>query len=472
MKLCKIPIMVVIFCLSGTLSAEAKDWAGPGCIPKESLRSIVDEAFGGEPKVAGMSVGLYKPGCGTFLRTRGKRDVVRGKRMTPSTKMHIGSLTKLVTTTLTLTALEQGLFGPFGLDTPVSNFFTEEELTKLTTNCSDSFEIFAEDRETGALVPALGICPDFTKVTLRHLLNANDGLRHFEELDVNMNGVRDSDERPVGNWLRAVGIPTFDPLARQPRDAFDVLDILDIYRHETAIIGGNTPQDFPPSHGNTGYELLGIILERVTKQSYNTLVKRHITKPLRVDSMILLTAVPSTSLENSEQISRMYFDITGASNIPPLTEDTNGVYPVVDIRGRPAVDVYDLDSFAIMNGAGGAGGLVADMKSYLKFFGKLIAGGLLSPSMQTVFDKSFVETGIGSVAHGFGVFRIEDPESGGIVFERSGATLGSRCLAEHAATSNVTTVVCVNQEELLTDQIDGLVTSVTFSLLKAAMVMQ
>ncbi len=467
MKLWRIAVAAGIFCLSGNIYAEENGWNGSGCASEESLRSIVDQAFDGEPKVAGISVGLHKPSCGTFHRALGKRDVSNGKEMTIPTKVHIGSLTKPVTTALILR-----LFGPLVLDVPVGSFFTEDELEQLTSNCSDSFQIQAADRQTGALVPTLGKCPDFSAVTVRQVLNAHDGNISIEELDVNANFLPDLAEYPLGRWFRAVGIPTFPPLASQPTDAFDVLDIFNIYRHNTATIGGNTRNDFPFSFGNTGYGLLGTILERVTELPYTSLAEWFVTAPLGVDPMILLTAVPSAQFENSKTVSRTYFDTTGAGAIPPLEEDTNGVYPVISIRGRPAVDVYGLDSFAMVNSAGGAGALVASTESYLVFFRKLIAGGLLSPSTQEVFDQSFVETGIeidGSpVAYGFGVFRYQDPGFGGTVFDKGGATLGSLCLAKHADTPEVTAVVCVNQNDLFQGQLGLLVTSVTDDLIMAA----
>ncbi len=438
-------------------SLEQDEWAGSHCARPRSLRNLVDDVFAGEPSVAGISVALHKPGCGTFVHARGQRDVARDKPMTPATKVHIASLTKPVTGALVLFALERGLFGPLGLDTPIDAFLAEEQIESLTSNCSDDFEIQAIDRETFEFAPALGICPDFSAITLWHLVRAHDGNLSFEEIDTNRNGLGDALDYSLGAWFRAVGFPTLPPLASEPSNSFEVLDAVNIYRHNTAVIGGTTIDDFPISAGNTQYQLLGMILEEVSARSYEALVKRHITDRLHTGQMILLTGIPSVRLERTEQISRGYADVTGASSVlPEFDENTNGVYPVMQVRRRPVVDMYDFDSFTLANGAGGAGALVATTKSYVTFFRKLVTGGLLSPAMQTVFEQGFSEIGVGpDVTYGFGVLRGENNPDLGTIFVKNGALFGAVCLAAHITASQVTVVVCANGRDIFESQVEG-----------------
>ncbi len=467
--------VIAAVCFGSVPSAYATEGrAGSGCASAESLRAIVDQGFNtGQPPVAGISVAVLKPGCGTLLHVQGKRDVVAGKDMTTTTRMHIASLTKPVTGALILKVLTH--WAPHDpdafLNTPVSDFFSTAELQQLTSNCSDSFQINATDRETGALAPTVGLCPDFSAITLWHLIRAHSGLISSEELDVNQNGLTDAQDYVLGNWLRAVGIPTFPPFA-EPTTAFGVLDVHNMYRHSTATIGGNAATDFPASLGNTEYELLGIILERITGLSYNSLAQFFITDPLGLDRMILLPTIPSAQVENRRQISRAYMDIKGVP--APLTEDANGgVYPVVQLRGgRPGVDLYELDSWSMDNGAGGAGALAASMKTYATFFGKFIGGGLLSPSMQQFFNEGFVEIGFGpTVTYGFGVQRSDGiPIEGlGTLFQKTGALFGTYCITLHSTGSKATIVACVNQRDIAEGQVPSLVNGVAQELLFATL---
>jgi CubicO group peptidase (beta-lactamase class C family) len=460
------------FCLSGTAFAQ---WGGAGCPSEESLRAIVDDAFDtGQPPVAGISVATLKPSCGTFLHARGKRDIVAGKDMTTATKMHIGSMTKTVTGAVLLAVLERAGGPEILLHTPLSQLFSASELSKLTSNCSDSFQINIVDRETAEFVPAVGQCPDFSKVTLWHLIRSHSGLVSLEELDVNRNGFLDGGDYTLGKWLRAAGIPTFAPIA-EPTTAFGVLDAYNMYRHPTAMIGGNQRIDFPPSLGNTEYTLLGIILERVTGRPYNTLVKQLITDPLGLDPMLLLPIIPSPQQEDAQQISRGYMDITTLIAADPrFDENANGAYPIVELRGgRPGVDIYKVDSWSMQNSAGGSGALAATMKTYATFFSKFVTGGLLSPAMQEVFNEGFVEIGFGpTVTYGFGVVRQDfQNEILGVLFQKNGALLGTYCIAAHSTGAEVTIVVCTNQRDTHPafgpEQVPNLVESVANNLLIA-----
>jgi CubicO group peptidase (beta-lactamase class C family) len=339
------------------------------CAPTSALQAVVDNSFAANPKVAGISVAQSKSGCPDFTRAVGKRDVVQSTAMTATTKMHLGSLSKPITAALIITADKGGKLKPGGLDSKVSQYFTTSELAALTTDCLAGNQIQAYDRQTGAFVPTIATCPDFNAIRLRDLLHSNDGNISMEELDVNANGVSDMADYPIGKWLRAGGFPTFPALANPPINAFQVLDLFNIYRQEDATIGGtNSRVNFPPSGGNTSYDMLGIIVEKVFGLPYNICVNAFVTAPLGIDKMILLPTPPSSSTEASDQISRGYLDTAGASGVPGLNEDTNGAYPIVNISGRKAVDVYNLDSFTVQNSGGGAGAVVTTAKGYLGFF--------------------------------------------------------------------------------------------------------
>jgi CubicO group peptidase (beta-lactamase class C family) len=260
------------FSLMDTPSAEMErqvETQALGCASGQDLQAIVDQAFDtGQPPVAGISSSVYKPGCATFAYARGQRDVAAGKAMTTATKIPFGSLTKSFTGALILRILEQ--LNQFGspeaiLNSPVSQYFSQDELRKLSSNCGNSFMIRAVDRATGATAPTVGRCPDWSKVKIRDLIHANSGNISLEEQDINQppNDVLDYDDYVLRSIVVDLGIPTFSPIT-EPTNAFGVLDRYNIYRHPTAMIGGNSPTDFPGSFANTDYALLGMLLERAT----------------------------------------------------------------------------------------------------------------------------------------------------------------------------------------------------------------
>lgn len=432
-------------------------WGGSGCQPRAVLRQIIDDAFAAAPAgdvfgngrgsgAPGYSVALSREGCGTFAYAVGVRDLEHDKPMRVRTRHHIGSLTKLLTTALVLRLDAWHAFGPDGLETSIDQFLSSDEIALLTEGSDAEHplcpaEISTFDRLDGTPRVVLGGCPDFSQITLRHLLNGNHGLFDFlTEVDRNNNGILDSDEYALGSLFDVLGVPR-QSLPPGIDTSFDFLVEVGVLADPEAVIGGTRQVDFETSFGNTGYTLLGIVAERVTGLSYDRLLRILVGVPLRLP-LIALTTPPHPEF----QISRQYL-VTSGADLIGLPEDLFGAYPQTETAGNPVVDVYDLDAFIVTNSGGGAGAAVASPASYRRFFDALIGGRLFGSETQRLFDEGFVPIDeLPGVLHGFGVFRFVDPEFGP-GYAKSGRVTGSVCQLLHFSDSVTTVVACRNSAD-------------------------
>lgn len=183
----KIPIVVALAGLAVAtpgVAATPLAWGGEGCAAAADLRAAVDAAFEVAPfgegrgsSAAGFSVAVQHDDCGRFAYAVGWRNVERRLRNQISTRQHIGSMTKPVTTALTLHLADEGLLGPRGIDSKVAPFFNKAERRQLTRGSGKDrlcpVTIQAIDRESGAFERVRAKCPKLKKITVRQLLNGN-----------------------------------------------------------------------------------------------------------------------------------------------------------------------------------------------------------------------------------------------------------------------------------------------------------
>ena len=96
-----------------------------------------------------------------------------------------------------------------------------------------------------------GTPDDWSAITLRHLLTHTSGIRNYTGLE----GFEVSRHLTAEQFVRALGA---HPLEFKPGDKF--------------------------SYCNSGYNLLGFIIEKVTKQSYWEVLRKRILAPLQMNS--------------------------------------------------------------------------------------------------------------------------------------------------------------------------------------------
>jgi len=188
-----------------------------------------------ELDIPGAVAGVWVPDMGELTLAIGEADIEDGRAVQTADRFRIGSITKTFTATAILKLVDEGLLS---LDDTLDKFVA-------------------------------GI-PDGDKITVRQLCNHTSGLFNYGE-DEDFAAALTEDPHKV--WT--------------PRELVDAA-----ISHEPY---------FPPGEGwhysNTGYILLGMIIEEVTGSSYEMVIKDHIIEPL---------GLSHTSVAESPQMTGQY----------------------------------------------------------------------------------------------------------------------------------------------------------------------
>jgi CubicO group peptidase (beta-lactamase class C family) len=375
-------------------SGSSRDNRRALCLESDEAQDLVDSYLatpnwrfpGRGSTVPGMSLAWGSRDCGTVAYAAGLRDIEEDEALTPQTLMGLASMTKPVIAAVTLKLNETGVFGPGGLDTTVDQLLTPEQIRALTIGddpahprCPGSTYLL--NRATLTYEWATFSCPDLSRVTLRNLMLSNHGMYDFVNEVLQPTGFSQWQDGMYFELFRALGFDPTPPVSS--RDGFDYLKAFGLKRDESAVIGGDLAErDLEVSSGNTGFQLLGVILEQRTGKSLDRLVDRFIVKPLGIDDMFAYL-----DPERHGRIAKGYDAVTG----DPLFEES-GVYPIVGFHGHSLINNLSLGlgQPANNNLAGGTAGLVANPRSYRTFLDAFVNGGLLGPSGQAEFDDSFL----------------------------------------------------------------------------------
>jgi D-alanyl-D-alanine carboxypeptidase len=184
---------------------------------RAAIEAALDRSFG-ETRAPGVVVGIWIPGQGTFVATRGLADAATRQPMSVDDYFRVGSITKTFTATALLILADQK---KLSLDDPVSKY--------------ESW------------------VPDGDHITLRMLGNMTSGLHNYTEVDA---------------WVDQL----FAHLQRvwTPRELVDVG-----IGHPPDFAPGKGWQ-----YSNTNYVLLGMILEKVSGKAIGQLFAELLFRPL------------------------------------------------------------------------------------------------------------------------------------------------------------------------------------------------
>ena len=181
-----------------------------------------------EKRTAGVSVAVVKNGRTIVAKGYGFADLENDVPATAATVYRIGSVTKQFTSAAIMRLMEQG---KLSLDDTLQKFFPN--------------------------FPAQG-----NRVTVRHLLNHTSGIRSYTSL-----GPR---------WARVIR--------------------LDLAPDSMVALFANEPFDFKPGdayrYNNSGYFLLGMIIEKLSGKTYAQYVKDEFFTPLGLESTIYCDQAP------------------------------------------------------------------------------------------------------------------------------------------------------------------------------------
>ncbi|MFE0511636.1 serine hydrolase domain-containing protein [Streptomyces sp. NPDC058964] len=169
----------------------------------------------------GVTVGLWAPGKGSYVRAFGTADKATGAPMSPGFNMRIGSVTKTFTVTALLRLADEKRVG---LDDPVSKYVA-------------------------------GV-PQGDHITLRHLAEMRSGLFNFMR-DPDFGAAFVTDHNRVFTRSELLAYSFKHPVGFAPGSKFD--------------------------YSNTNTLLLAMVVEKVTGQRFDRYVERHVLRPAHLD---------------------------------------------------------------------------------------------------------------------------------------------------------------------------------------------
>src|SRR5688500_13401031 len=181
-----------------------------------------------EHRTAGVSVAVAKNGRTILAKGYGSADLEHDVPATDSTVYRIGSITKQFTSAAIMRLMEQG---KLSLDDTLQKFFPN--------------------------FPTQG-----NRVTVRHLLNHTSGIKSYTSLGP--------------KWARVIR--------------------LDLAPDSVVALFANEPFDFKPGdsyrYNNSGYFLLGMVIEKLTGKPYGQYLQDELFTPLGLKSTIYCDQAP------------------------------------------------------------------------------------------------------------------------------------------------------------------------------------
>jgi D-alanyl-D-alanine carboxypeptidase len=258
----------------------------------------------------GVTVGLWAPGQHGYVRAFGTADKTTNAPMSPRFNMRVGSVTKTFTVTALLHLVDQGRVR---LDDPISRYVH-------------------------------GV-PNGHRITLRHLAEMRSGLFNY---------LHDED------FLKASAADHQRTFTPQEMLAY-------AFKHPVAFRAGSQFD-----YSNTNTVLLSMVVEKVTGQSFDRYLMRHVLEPAHLRH----TFVP----EGAE------FPAPHAHGYTDQTVDGS---------------VADATDWAPPGGASGV--MISDLQDLRSWAPALAEGSLLSRATQAERLK-MLPTGVNGVGYGLGVF--------------------------------------------------------------------
>ncbi|MFJ6494443.1 serine hydrolase domain-containing protein [Streptomyces virginiae] len=181
-----------------------------------------------EAQVPGVTVGLWAPGKGSYLRSFGVADKATGAPMTPDLHVRIGSETKTFTVTALLQLVDQG---KVGLDDTIGKYVT-------------------------------GV-PNGDRITLRELAGMRSGLFNYS--------------------LDDAFVKKFEA---DPQQSFTPQQLLDVAFAHPVLFEPGAEFDY----SNTNLILLGLVVEKITGRPLHDVITKDVLGPAGLRSTVFPTS--------------------------------------------------------------------------------------------------------------------------------------------------------------------------------------
>ncbi|HET7715544.1 MAG TPA: serine hydrolase domain-containing protein [Bauldia sp.] len=337
-----IRILSIASFLGALVLAEAGTAAQETASRLARLQAALDGVVASDATVfPGAIVEVSHPEAGTYAVAAGVADIETNTPLTRAARFRAGSIAKTFVATVALQLVEEGRLS---LDDTMSALLPEDVAARFKNS---------------------------DRITLRMLLDHTSG---------------------IPEWLSDEVIGR---IAANPAKVWDVQEFLDL--------AAAHPPAFEPGEGwrysNTDYNLIGLVIERTTGQSWREAVTRRVIEPLGLAGTVL----PEP----------------GDTSIPGAFMHGYGMI------GGNVVDLTFIDPS--MAGAAGGGALVTTTDDLATFLKALLAGRLFKDpaTLEAMADFVAAEGEGGRVGYGLGLEKYVLP--GGIeMIGHSGGTAGYR----------------------------------------------
>ncbi len=217
-----VPPTVALVIVAGAARPTGVLPQAPAVASLESQADAAVSAAMNEQKIPGVSIAVARGGRTLLAKGYGLANVELDVKASPSTVYRIGSLTKQFTAAATMRLVEAGRIA---LDDPIEKYLPD--------------------------YPVAG-----RRITIRHLLTHTSGIKSYTGLG-----------------------PRFWDSSR-----------LDLSHEKLIALFKDEPPDFQPGekylYNNSGYYLLGVIVEKVNFESYGSHVKKTLFDPLGLSSTV------------------------------------------------------------------------------------------------------------------------------------------------------------------------------------------
>lgn len=206
------------------------------------LSSAVDTLMADYADMPGGAIAVIQNGEVIFQNGYGLADVDNGAPITTETVFHLGSVGKQFTAMGIMMLKEQGLVD--------------------------------YDEAIGSYLPELEWMGE--GVTVRRLLHHTSGIMGYDDSDEIYDALLESAELPTNDDLLNV-MAEYGGMLTEPGEEY--------------------------SYNNTGYDLLGVLIERISGQSYASFMEENIFSPLEMEATF---ALPNDERLNGEDVAKSY----------------------------------------------------------------------------------------------------------------------------------------------------------------------
>jgi D-alanyl-D-alanine carboxypeptidase len=321
------------------------------------------------------AIGLVDDGADVSAMAVGVARLDRPRPLRVSDQVRVGSITKTVIATITLQLVGEGRLR---LDDTVERWLP-------------------------------GMVPNGSAITIRMLLNHTSGITDY---------LNDPD------WLAAV--------------------LADPYRYwspqELVAVGTAHPPLFPPGQGlaysNTGYILVGLVLEKVTGHAVEDLVTQRVVRPLHLYDTFF-----ATSARFRGAYAHGYFP-------PSLTGDG-----YLDVTSwSPSLQWT-------------AGAIVSTAPDLARFYQALLSGRLLGPALLNEMTTTVTGRDYPGIGVGLGIWSVETPC--GTVWGHEGGAPGYKSFAlnDRGGTRSAVVIAPTEPDEAIGAAIDAAVATAVCQML-------